>query len=95
MSGPESQSGFAPIVLAGRAADSARPNMPAMTVVAAFPTFLRAHLSVCRLLDHAKELGILKEVSDEGDFFEKRDIPALVSTVGDWNAFIAAGVGAY
>ena len=29
------------------------------------PNFLRAHLSVCRLLDHAKELGILK---DEGHF---------------------------
>ena len=58
------------------------------------PNFLRAHLSVCRLLDHAKELGVLKEVSDEGHFFENRDIPALVSTVADWNAFIAAGAGA-
>ena len=58
------------------------------------PNFLRAHLSVCRLLDHAKELGILKEVSDEGGFYQNRDIPALVSTVGDWNAFIAAGAGA-
>ena len=58
------------------------------------PNFLRAHLSVCRLLDHAKELGILKSVSDEGDFFENRDIPALVNTIADWNAFIAAGVGA-
>ena len=59
------------------------------------PNFLRAHLSVCRLLDHAKELGILYEVSDEGDFFENRDIPALVNTIADWNAFIAAGVGAF
>ena len=29
-----------------------------------------------------------------GDFFEKRDIPALVNEIADWNAFIAAGVGA-
>lgn len=58
------------------------------------PNFLRAHLSVCRLLDQAKELGILSEVSDEGDFFQNRDIPALVNTIADWNAFIAAGVGA-
>ena len=57
------------------------------------PNFLRAHLSVCRLLDHAKELGILKEVSDEGGFFEKRSIPELVNEIADWNAFIAAGVG--
>ena len=59
------------------------------------PNFLRAHLSVCRMLDCAKELGILASVSDEGDFFENRDIPALVSTVGDWNAFIAAGAGVF
>ena len=58
------------------------------------PNFLRSHLSVCRLLDHAKELGILESVSDEGDFFDKRDIPALVNEIGEWNAFIAAGVGA-
>lgn len=58
------------------------------------PNFLRAHLSVCRMLDCAKELGILETVSDEGDFFEDRDVPALVNTIADWNAFIAAGVGA-
>lgn len=59
------------------------------------PNFVRAHLCVCRLLDHAKELGILKLVSDEGEFFEKRDIPALVNEIASWNAFIAAGVGAF
>ncbi len=58
------------------------------------PNFLKAHLSVCRLLDHAKKLGILAEVYDEGHFFENRDVPALVNTIADWNAFIAAGVGA-
>src|SRR5208283_4467735 len=50
------------------------------------PNFLRSHLSVCRLLDHAKEMGILKSVSDEGGFFERRDIPALVNEIADWNA---------
>jgi hypothetical protein len=58
------------------------------------PNFLRAHLSVCRMLDHAKELGLIVEVSDEGEFFEKRDVPALVKTVGLWNEQIAAFVGA-
>ena len=58
------------------------------------PNFLRAHLSVCRMLDCAKELGILESVSDEGDFFENRSVPALVNSVADWNSFIAAGVGA-
>jgi hypothetical protein len=59
------------------------------------PNFLRAHLSVCRMLDHAKELGIVASVSDEGEFFDNRDVPALVNTIGDWNAFIAASVGAF
>ena len=56
--------------------------------------FLRAHLSVCRMLDYAKQLGLLVEVSDEGDFYEKRDIAALVKTVVSWNEQIAAFVGA-
>ena len=58
------------------------------------PNFLRAHLSVCRMLDHAKDVGLVVEVSDEGEFFEKRDIPALVKTVAQWNQQIAAFVGA-
>ena len=58
------------------------------------PNFLRAHLSVVRMLDYAKELGLLADVSDEGQFFEKRDIPALVKEIGEWNDFIAAFVGA-
>ncbi len=59
------------------------------------PNFLRAHLSVCRMLDYAKELGILGSVSDEGEFYQNRDVSALVNTIADWNAFIAAGVGAF
>ena len=56
--------------------------------------FLRAHLSVCRMLDHAKQLDLVVEVSDEGDFFEKRDVADLAKTVGIWNEQIAAFVGA-
>ena len=58
------------------------------------PNFLRAHLSVCRMLDHAKELGLVVEVSDEGGFFEKRNIPELVEAIGEWNQLIAGFVGA-
>ncbi len=58
-------------------------------------TFLRAHLSIVRLLDVAKELGILQKVVDESNFYDDRDVPALVSTVGDWNAMIAANAGAF
>jgi hypothetical protein len=55
--------------------------------------FLRCHLLVIRMLDHAKELGILASVSDEGDFWEKRDVEALAREVGEWNQGMAALVG--
>ena len=45
------------------------------------------------MLDHAKELGILESVSDEGDFWEKRGIEALSREVGQWNEMIAAWAG--
>ena len=55
--------------------------------------FLRCHLSIIKLLDHAKELGILKRVSDEGDYWEKRDVKALVEEVAEWNSMIAGNLG--
>jgi hypothetical protein len=57
--------------------------------------FLRCHLAIVKLLDHADELGILKEVSDEGDFWEKRDIKALAQEIGDWNSMVAGWVGRF
>ena len=55
--------------------------------------FLRCHLCVIRMLDHAKQLGILADVSDEGDFWEKRDVKALAKEVGEWNEDMAGLVG--
>ncbi|MCH7687409.1 MAG: hypothetical protein IH899_12135 [Planctomycetes bacterium] len=55
--------------------------------------FLRCHLSVIRLLDHANELGFLDEVSDEGGFWEKRDVEALAREVGEWNVMLAGFTG--
>jgi len=52
--------------------------------------FLRCHLTVIAMLDRAKQLGCLEEVSDEGGFWEKRDLPALVREIGSWNEMIAA-----
>ncbi|MCA9124928.1 MAG: hypothetical protein KDB11_32350, partial [Planctomycetales bacterium] len=51
------------------------------------------HLAVIRLLDHAQSLDILDEVSDEGDYWDKRDFPALAGEVGEWNEMIAAFAG--
>jgi hypothetical protein len=55
--------------------------------------FLRCHLAVVKLLDHAAHLGILKEVKDEGDFWQKRDVKALAQEVGEWNTMIAGWAG--
>jgi hypothetical protein len=57
------------------------------------PNFLHCHLSVIRMLDHAKQLGILSSVSDEGDYWEKRDVKALVQEVSEWNEGMAGLVG--
>ena len=57
------------------------------------PNFLRCHLAVVKMLDRAKSLSMLEDVSDEGGFWEKRDIKALVQEVGEWNETIAAVAG--
>lgn len=56
-------------------------------------SFLRCHLSLVRLLDNAKTLGILRDVTDEGGYWENRDVKALVEEIAKWNAMIAGFVG--
>jgi hypothetical protein len=55
--------------------------------------FLRCHLSIIRMLDHARKLGILQNVSDEGGYWKKRDVAALAREVGDMNSGIAGLAG--
>ena len=47
-------------------------------------------LTVIAMLDKARELRCLAEVNDEGGFWEKRDLKALVQEIGSWNEMIAA-----
>ena len=54
--------------------------------------FLRCHLLVIAALDAAKEAGFEVDVDDEGNYWQDRNVPALVSTIGNWNAFIL-GIG--
>ena len=42
------------------------------------------------MLDRAKALSCLDTVSDEGGFWEKRNLPELVREIGSWNEMIAA-----
>jgi hypothetical protein len=55
--------------------------------------FLRCHLGIVAMLDKAKEIGILDEVHDEGGYWGKRDVAALVKEIGRWNAMVAGAVG--
>ncbi len=52
--------------------------------------FLRCHVGLISLLDLARQLGIRVKVSDEGGYWKKRDLQALVKELGEWNEFIAA-----
>jgi len=54
------------------------------------PNFLRCHLTVIALLDHARQLGCLAEVNDEGGFWDKRDVVELTQEISSWNEMIAA-----
>jgi hypothetical protein len=55
--------------------------------------FQRAHLSVLAILEHMQQIGFRVTVSDEGDFWENRDLAALAKTVGQWDALVAATAG--
>ena len=59
------------------------------------PTFLRAHMTVCAILEKAQDLGFKVFVRDEGGFWEKRDVKALAEEVAEWDAMLAAMFGAF
>jgi hypothetical protein len=57
------------------------------------PNFLRAHMTVCAILEKAQDLGFKVVVHDEGEFWTKRDVKALAEEVGQWDQMIAAMFG--
>lgn len=56
--------------------------------------FLRCHLSVVAMLDAAKRIGFEVSVNDEGGYWQKRDIKALIKEIGEWDQLIAGFAGA-
>ncbi len=58
------------------------------------PTFLRAHMTVCAILEKAQDIGFKVFVHDEGEFWTKRDVKALAEEVAQWDQMIAAMFGA-
>jgi hypothetical protein len=55
--------------------------------------FLGCHLNVVALLDKAVASGIGVKVSDEGNFWESRSVPALVQELGEMNEVMAGLYG--
>lgn len=55
--------------------------------------FLRCHIMVIKMLDKAKDLGFIIDVSDESKYWEKRNVAALAQEVGEWNTMIAGFAG--
>src|SRR5262249_24540000 len=52
--------------------------------------FLRCHVSVIKLLDFIKSTGLATvEVSDEGGFWQNRDVKKLAHEIADWNELVA------
>ena len=58
------------------------------------PNFLRCHLGVVALLDESKRLGLLRKVSDEGEFWETRSLERLTKEIGEQSAMLASVFGA-
>jgi hypothetical protein len=57
------------------------------------PIFLRAHMTVCAILEKAQDLGFKVTVHDEGKFWTQRDVKALAEEVGQWDQMLAAMFG--
>jgi hypothetical protein len=57
--------------------------------------FLTCHLRMIHLLDAAQKHGIECDVTDNGDYWEKRDLKALGSTVTSDNQMMAMIMGAF
>jgi hypothetical protein len=55
--------------------------------------FIRTHMTLIKVLDYAKELGILEKVNDGAEYWETRDLDKLVSEMSIINAAISAFSG--
>jgi hypothetical protein len=57
------------------------------------PNFLRAHVSLIRLLDRARELDLELDVRDDGGYFESRSEERLLAELDSSNRAVAALAG--
>ncbi len=57
--------------------------------------FQRAHLSVLAVPEHMQQIDFKVRVSDEGDFWESRDLAVLAKNIGEYDAMLAGMVGIF
>jgi hypothetical protein len=57
--------------------------------------FQRAHISVLAVLEHMQQIGFAVHVSDEGDFWQTRDLAVLAKNIGQYDAMIAGLAGIF
>ena len=55
--------------------------------------FLKCHLIIVKMLDAARELGITCDVTDEGGYWDNRNIAELTSTIRQYNIMMAGFTG--
>lgn len=55
--------------------------------------FLKCHLLIIKMLDEARQLGIVENVADDGTYWGQRDTEALINALEEHNALVAAIVG--
>jgi len=55
--------------------------------------FYRCHLSIAAMLDYFKSLGVVKSVTDEGGYYDQRDLNVLRAELEKYDALIAAMAG--
>lgn len=55
--------------------------------------FLRCHLLIIEMLDRAKEIGFDVSVRDESEYWDNRDVKALIQEIGEWDRQVAGFVG--
>ena len=58
-----------------------------------FENFRRCHVSLVELLDAAAEIGLHTHITDEGHYATHRNLARLRPENGEWNEFIAGGIG--
>lgn len=56
--------------------------------------FVKAHLSVLAICEHMQSIGFAVHVTDEGDFWETRNLETLAKAIGDYDALVAGLAGA-